>query len=534
MKRASARLRTAGAGSALTRRRVLGAGSAFAALTALAGCDRLVGVVPGIGTPLPDTIELPGLAGVDSAFHLLARCGFGARPGEPERVRRMGLDVWIDRQLDPATIDDTACDWRVAGCESVFDEPMDLRSVEPEVVDRDLVRHHLLRAAHSERRLLEVMVGFWSDHFSIQLQKRGCRETKPWDDREVVRRHALGPFRDLVAASARSPAMLRYLDNAENRSERPGDRPNENYARELLELHTLGVHGGYTQHDVMEAARCLSGWTLDDEPGLGHAGREVRRMFAGSASEPWARADVVFRPSWHDDGAKVVLGVEIPAGGGPRDLDHLVDIACNHPSTARHLATKLCRRLVADDPPSSVVESAARRFTETRGDVRAVVRHIVVSSEFAASQGAKTKRPFEFVVSALRALGSESRATPEEIGFLERLGHAPFQYPTPDGYPEEPAPWMGTLLWRWNFAVALVGNRLGATRTDVADVARRCGLDPATSSPAGLAPLLFGRAATGEERAAIDAYAARTGGAPADRRAEAVALLLCAPAFQVT
>jgi uncharacterized protein (DUF1800 family) len=502
-----------------SRRDLLRTGAAFAALAALPGCDRLVGVVPGVDDGLPDQVGLPGIAGIESDFHLLARAAYGARPGDVERVRSMGRTAWIEEQLRPEEIDDTACDWRVAGCESMEDHPLDLRSVEPSVVDRDLTRHHLIRAVHSKRRLLEVMVGLWCDHLSIGTAKRGCRETKPWDDREVVRRHALGRFRDLIGASARSPAMLRSLDNAENRCERPGDRPNENYARELLELHTLGVRGGYTQKDVMEAARCLTGFTVEER---------------GEWEHLFRRGEFTFRKDWHDDGEKVVLGATIPAGGGEADLDRLLDVLGAHPSTARHVATRICRRFVADAPSAAVVEGAARVFAETAGDLGAVVRHVLTSPEFEASAGAKTKRPFEFVVSSLRALGATCRAGPAEIRFLERLGHVPFHYPTPDGYPEEPEPWMGTLLWRWNFALALATNRLGETTVDLAGLARRAGLDPGTDSPADLAPLLFGRVATPEERAAIDAYAAGvSGGARADRRAESVALLLCAPAFQV-
>lgn len=502
-----------------TRRDVLRAGAALAVLAALPGCGPLADAISARTDPLPERLRLPGGPSVDPAFLLLARAGFGPRPGDLERVLSMGRDAWIDEQLDPASIDDTLSDLRASECESYEGHPQDLRGVEPRVVERDLVRHSLLRAVHSRRRILETMTAFWSDHFSIQTAKRGCLETKPRDDRDVIRRHALGRFRDLVRASATSPAMLRYLDGAENRRRTPDERPNENYARELLELHTLGVRGGYTQRDVSEAARCLTGWTVEDRGGIEHL---------------FSLGDAVFRPDWHDDGEKSVLGTTIPAGGGARDLEVLLDVVCSHPSTARHVAWKLCRRLVADPPPESLVESTAWLFRQTDGDAAALVRHVLRSPEFGASAGAKVKRPFEFVVSALRAVGAPSRATPAELRFLERLGHVPFHHPTPDGYPEEPEPWMGTLLWRWNFALALTTGGLGDTRADLAGLARRAGLDPATASPADLAPLLFGRAATPEERSAVDAYAARSGGSAADRRAEGVALLLCAPGFQVT
>lgn len=499
-----------------TRRDLLRAGAALAALAALPGCDRFADLVAARTEPFPERLALPDGTAIDPAFHLLSRAALGARPGDVDRVRAMGRAAWIDEQLAPESIDDTACDLRAAACESCFEHPQDLRSVEPEVIERDLARLVLLRAVHSRRRLFETMCVFWSDHFSIQTAKRGCRETKPTDDRLVVRRHALGRFRDLVRASALSPAMLLFLDGAENRRRTPDERPNENYARELLELHTLGVHRGYTQRDVMEAARCLTGWTLEDRGlrQLAHAG------------------ETVFRPEAHDDGEKVVLGTTIPAGGGERDLDRLLDVVCAHPATSRHVAWKLCRRFVADVPPEPLVESTAGVFRQTQGDVRAVVRHVLTSAAFEASAGARTKRPFEFVVSAMRSLGADCRATDEELAFLDRLGHRPFHHPTPDGYPDEPEPWMGTLLWRWNFAVALTTGRLGATRADLVRLSRSAGIDAATASAAELAPLLYGRAATAEERAAIDAFAARPGGDAAMRRAESVALLLCAPAFQ--
>jgi uncharacterized protein (DUF1800 family) len=312
--------------------------------------------------------------------------------------------------------------------------------------------------------------------------------------------------------------MLRYLDGAENRRSNRTERPNENYARELMELHTLGVHGGYTQHDVMEAARCLTGWTLENRPGL--------RIFQ--------RGTVVFRPDWHDDGEKTVLGTKIPAGEGEEDVQRLLDIVAGHEATARRVAWKLCRRLVADPPPESLVERATAEFTETGGNIAQVVRTVLTSPEFDASVGLKVKRPFDFVVTAMRVTGAECRADGREIEFLTRMGHVPFRYPTPDGYPEEPEPWMGTLLWRWNFALSLATNRLGQSKCDLDALARRAGLDAKTSSPADFAPLFLGRSATREERDVVDAYAARKVGDAAARRREAVALLLASPAFQVS
>lgn len=493
------------------RRRLLRAGAAGGAL-ALAGCDAILGRATGLLDPLPEHVALPGGETIDPVFHLLSRAAYGPRPGQVEAVRRLGATEWIDRQLQRDDIDDTACELRLGECELAREPGPELASVDPEFIRRDLVRATLIRAVHAERQLHEVLVGFWTDHFSIDLGKRGCDATKPWDDVTVIREHALGRFRDLLAASALSPAMLIYLDGRENKRRTPEERPNENYARELLELHTLGVHGGYTQRDVMEVARCLSGWTL----GTGLFDRD----------QP------VFKPEWHDDGEKVVLGETIPAGGGEADLERVLDLVSRHPSTARHVATKLCRKLVSDPPPESLVESAARVFQREDGRIDRVVRHVLTSRTFDESRGAKVKRPFRFVASLFRTLGGECRAGRTELRYLERMGHAPFDYPTPDGYPEEPEPWMGSLLWRWNFALESATGRLDRSRLDPADVARRCGLSPRTASVADLAPLVYGRSATAEERATIDAYAPV--GSAKERRAEGLALLLAGPAFQVT
>ncbi|MCG3133837.1 MAG: hypothetical protein HMLKMBBP_01102 [Planctomycetes bacterium] len=503
----------------IRRRQVLRGGSALAALAALgaAGCDDVAFGIAGAAGGEEGPFGLPSSLAFDPDFHLLCRAGWAPAPGEWERVRRMGREAWLDEQLAPESIDDSACAWRTSVCELADDDPQELGGVQERFVDRDLQRVALLRAVHSRRRLFESMCAFWTDHFSIQVGKKGCTRTKPLDDRAVIRRHALGSFREMVRASAASGAMLAYLDGAENRVSAPGDRPNENYARELLELHTLGVRGGYTQRDVMEAARCLTGWTIERRGGLGN----LRR-----------RDEVVFRREHHDDGAKSVLGATIPAGGGAADLDRLVEIVCAHPSTATHVATKLCRRFVRDPPPASLVHRLAAEFRRTGGGIAGVVRMLFTSDEFAASAGRRVRRPFEFVVAALRVTGTDARGGPEELRALERLGHVPHHYPTPDGYPIEAEPWMGTLLWRWNFALALTTGRLGKTRPDFAALRRRAGI-AADAPAADLAPLFLGRAASPEERELVRAFETGASGPRDAVSAEAAALILCSPAFQV-
>jgi uncharacterized protein (DUF1800 family) len=361
----------------------------------------------------------------------------------------------------------------------------------------DLSRATLLRAVLSERQLHEVMVHFWTDHFNVDPSKGESRWLKAADDRDVIRAHALGDFRTLLRATAVSPAMLWYIDGRVNRRSRPNDKPNENYARELLELHTLGVHGGYTQQDVMEVARCLTGWTVRD-----------RRRFL--------RGRVEFDARQHDDGPKRVLGVDFPAGLGAGDLDRVLDLVAFHPETARHLAWKLCRRFIADEPPAAAVASTAAAFTASRGNLPATLRALFSTPEFnaPAARGAKFKRPFHFVASALRATNATTDASREIIDYLVRLGHAPFRYATPDGYPEEALHWQSTLLWRWNFATALAGNRLKGTSINAEQLRDQLGGDDA------LMASLLGRLPSADERLAYHASG------------DGLALLLASPAFQ--
>jgi len=498
----------------VSRRRLLRAGAAGAAGIAAAGCERAVsGAAAFLGQRVPDRVALSDGDAPDASFHLLQRAGMGPWPGEAEEVRALGTADWVEEQVHPDGIEDLACELRARRFESLHHAAGDAFEFKRAVIVRELARATLLRAVYSRRRLRETMVAFWTDHLNVDVGKGACAWLKPSDDRDVVRPRALGSFRALLRASALSPAMLVYLDGKENRVRAPGERPNENYARELLELHTLGVHGGYTQGDVVEAARCLSGWHLRE-------GKE------------WKRGTVEFRRGDHDDGEKRVLGKRIPAGAGEEDLDLLLGILCAHPATARFVAWKVCRRLVADDPPAGLVDRAAAEFRATDLSIAALLRAVLLSGEFAAARGTKVKRPFHFVVSALRALGADTHAEPPLLDFLSRMGQAPFQHPTPDGYPEEPEPWMGTLLWRWNLALALPAGRFPGVRVDIPSLAEACGGAGTVRSPADLAPLLLGRRATAPERAAVEKHSPQGFGAGTNRFAEGLGLLLASPAFQ--
>jgi uncharacterized protein (DUF1800 family) len=422
-----------------------------------------------------------------AAAHLLRRLTYGPRPGEIARVTETGVEAFIEQQLAPESITDPQAWWLARRIETLSLKAPDIFNLSAEETISDLRRATLLRALYSERQLLEVMVEFWSDHFNIFAGKADCAWLKVIDDREVIRPHALGRFRDLLRASATSPAMLVYLDG---RASHRGN-PNENYARELLELHTLGVDGGYTQNDVRELARALTGW-------------QVRNHF-------W-RGRVHFEQAAHDEGSVSALGSRF-AVNHEHDLDRVIDLVSGHPSTAHFISTKLCRRFVSDDPPTSLITQVATRFSQSDGDIRETLRTLFRAPEF-LNAPPKFKRPYTFAVSALRALGAASNGGEQLQDHLRALGQLPFNWPTPDGYPEGEEHWRAQLLARWNFAFDLTGGHIKGTSVDLSE---------AENSPALFAAVLLQRALTSNESAAIS---------QADDRREAIALLLCAPDFQ--
>lgn len=485
----------------VSRRRFIGG---VALLAAGAGCDQVPkGWLPMLASkPVhKGPFTAPASPEVDLISHALNRLTFGPRPWDYAEVRALGtsadaaFDALVERQLAPESIDDSWCDYHIRRFETLAQPAGEMFEYQEHLLLSELMRSTVLRAILTERQLYEVMTQFWSDHFNIDPSKGDCRWLKPADDREVIRKHALGKFPELLRASALSPAMLWYLDGRENRSRDSSEKPNENYARELMELHTLGVHGGYTQRDVMEVARCLTGWTV-------------------RSGAKFQKGKVEFRKELHDDGPKEVLGNRIPAGLGASDLDRVLDIVAFHPSTAEYIAMKLCRRFIADSPPATAVRAVADSFKQTRGDIRRALRALFSTEEFRLSRGTKFKRPFHFVVSALRATDAQTNVDQAIIDYLLRMGHAPFNYPTPDGYPEEASPWLGTLLWRWNFAVALSNNELKGTKTNLGELQRRFGDE--TSFMAHM----LGRAPGATESAAY-----RESGA-------GLALLLGSPGFQ--
>jgi uncharacterized protein (DUF1800 family) len=446
---------------------------------------------------------------IDPVAHALNRWTFGATPGEYARVAAMGADAFLEEQLAPEKIDDSLCDRATARFSECWWEPLgEAYEEDSEYLTPVLRRVAVLRAIYSRRQLFEVMCEFWSDHFNIDPGKGDCRYNKISDDRLVIRDHALGNFRELLRASALSPAMLWYLDGRANVKRTPEEKPNENYARELMELHTLGVHGGYTQHDVMEVARCLTGWTILARKDDGFSGKYLSPLKDS--------AKVVFRKEAHDDGAKQVLGHEIPGGLGEGDIDQVIGIVAAHPSTAHFIASKLCLRFISDEPPAAAVDAVANAFTRSQGDIKTTLRALFATPEFAASAGLKFKRPFHFVVSALRVTNAETDADRGVMSYFEKMGQVPFRYPTPDGYPARAQHWHSTLLWRWKFALALANNRIRGTQID------RKGLQKALGGDAALAATLLNRRPSADESDAL----AKSG--------DSLALLLASPAFQMS
>jgi uncharacterized protein (DUF1800 family) len=513
----------------------------------------------------------------DEIVHVLNRITFGPRPGDVEAVQKMGLRNYIEQQLHPETIDDSAVEQQLASfdllqmsaqqltdmflgerkkalkkqkelaaAQASNGEPMtkiaaqDETQIQPQnqvepppmetsgenklmaLVEKtnayrsvaaigQLEQAKLVRAVNSQRQLQEVLVDFWGNHFNIDMKKGPDRVLKVVDDREVIRPHIWGSFRDLLEASAKSPAMLYYLDNATNTvghtvtpmeammTERintqmtengngafappvpkVGEKKggiNENYAREIMELHTLGVDGGYTQQDVQEVARCFTGWSVDRKTG-----------------------EFAFHARQHDNGSKVVLGHNIPAGSGMQDGETVLDILASSPACAHHISLELCQRFVSDDPPAALVDRVAGVFTQSNGNLRQVTEAILTSPEFLspANYNNKIKSPLEFAVSAVRA--SESSIVPQQPppfdklvpaieggGVLGRgaaadriskrprqslnwhileLGQPLFACTPPTGYKEVSKFWVspGALIERLNFAMALTEQKVADVR----------------------------------------------------------------------
>jgi len=451
---------------------------------------------------LAAVVEGSGHEQKTDVLHALNRLTYGPRPGDVERVSAMGLQTWIDSQLSPSRIDNTIVERRLAQLETLTLDPATIQRTYsgPAMVARrerqlagdggtpdsgsrlpvpgsreadaqrkarqvisDIETAKLLRAVYSERQVEEILVDFWFNHFNVFAGKGATRNYVSEYEREAIRPYVLGSFRDMLGATARHPAMLFYLDNwlssapgaegARRSSGAPGTRSsgiNENYARELLELHTLGVDGGYTQQDIVNVAKAFSGWTMQPRQGSGF----------------------VFAANRHDRGEKVVLGQSIKAGG-VGDGERVLDIVAAHPSTAKHIATKLAVRFISDNPPASVIDRVAARFLAAKGDLREVTKALLSSPEFLSADAhrAKVKTPLEFVASALRATGAEVRNAGPLARTLRDMGMPLYFCQPPTGYDETATTWVsaGALVSRMNFAVELSKNQVRGVRVPLTE-----------------------------------------------------------------
>jgi hypothetical protein len=387
---------------------------------------------------------------------LAARTSYGGTRDDIGRVQSMGYWPYIEQQLNPTSIDDSVCNAKLTAFATLtftagrLFNPMTRPSMT--VVREQLIDATVIRAVYSKRQLYERMVEFWSNHFNIDINNETCVFLKTVDDRDVIRPNALGRFRDLLLASARSPAMAYYLDNTFSTSL----KPNENYARELMELHTLGIDGDYSQQDVREIARCFTGWgAFPPDPQFGELCGTFR-----------------FDQTVHDTGPKTVLGMSIPARAaaqGMQDGLDVLEMLAVHPSTARNIARKLCRWFLGESVPTSVEDAVAQSFLTTGGDIKAMLR-VILRPEHLADAAPKIKRPVHLVVAALRALrvdlvggwGASIRAQ------LLSMGMVPFSWGPPDGYPDSDAYWGGLLYARWNFCGLLAAGSIPGAVPSVA------------------------------------------------------------------
>ena len=460
----------------------------------------------------------------DRALHAARRLTYGPTPALMAHIQEVGVDAFLEEQLHPEELDDSLVEDLLADFQTLHLSNAEILAnyrKKGGVVVGELSMATLLRAVHSQRQLFEVMVDFWTNHFNIYIGDGMVRHLKTVDDREVIRAHALGRFADLLLASAKSPAMLFYLDNYLSR----GTDPNENYARELLELHTVGVDGGYQESDIRPAALSLTGWTFARRTGT-----------------------FQFRPRQHYTGPLQVMGWETPGHRGReaiRDGESLLDYLAHHPSTARFLARKLCVRFVSDQPPEDLVASAAQVYLDNDTAIVPVLRHIFQSDAFWASAGQKFRRPFELLAGALRVLniqigaGNRTRAARFLRLQLEQMGQPLFGWHAPNGYPDVAGAWLSTggLLARWNLMQALV-----AARRDGSGVDLEALLPDAFANAGelvdGLAQRLLFQPLDPDDRAVLLAYLELAEDEPVPRRVlgyklpQLVALLLNSVYFQ--
>ena len=494
------------------------------------------------GTQLPAVFRFPykqaGLTERQAAAHLLSRFTYGAMPGQVDAVVQMGLEKWFAQQLEGQLADDSLDQVlsRYDALELSNQEVMETyprngqvirMAIRDGVVDKDSVKtdrkeyrqviqnymqekgykreqelfrqffcQKVLRAAYSQDQLQEVMTDFWFNHFNVSITKNDCAEFIPAYERDVIRPNALGRFNELLLKTAKSPAMLYYLDNFTSSAPLPENQAmqvsmpmdstavqaqkarrarglNENYAREVMELHTLGVDGGYTQQDVTQAARVLTGWGVYPMgPAAARAPQAANlARFAGERRGFVHDGDFFFNTSRHDKGEKVVLGHVFAAGGGYEEGVELLEMLAHHPSTAHFICKKLAVRFVSDNPPASLVDKMSRTFMDKNGDIRQVLITMVTAPEFWSQDALreKTKSPFELAIGSVRSLHAVISQPMQLYNWVSRMGERKYYYQAPTGFPDKGTYWIntGSLLNRMNFGLALAAGKIPGVSVDL-------------------------------------------------------------------
>ncbi len=468
---------------------------------------------------------------------LVSRITFGTTSEELALFNQMGFSGYLEYHLNHTAIPDTYIEdrfaGRIAGIPALATLTMTgeqlyaLNNLQAQY--NELVEAVLLRAVYSKRQLFERMVDFWSDHFNLDCQLEIIMGLKTLDDRETIRPHALGNFTDMLVASARSPAMLSYLNNDLNTAA----APNENYAREILELHSLSTAGGYTQADVIAVSRCLTGWTRYD----------------GYAVPSNLRGTFQYNDAAHDQGVKVLSPVFNLTGTGPvvipanqpplKDGMDVLSILSRHPSTANFLATKLCRRFIGEDCPTPVIATVKAAYLNNGsgvvGDIKAMVRAMLTPNVLHTASLC-WKRPLHLFASALRILPVTISTTGSLRSHLADAGHLPFWWGPPDGYPDTIQYWSSQQIPRWNFAVNLVpqmvpiGSGLSGIRTDIGSIL--AGTETLDEVMDRIDAVVFQGEMNRTERLRIRRYLSGSGFTQQSRN-ESVSLALASPGFQM-
>lgn len=471
----------------------------------------------GGGVPKKLPYRSAGLTEKAAAAHLLNRLAFGATPAQVTQLLKTGLEKWVAQQLDGSLPEDsivqslkrddlfylsnaqiaskflypneviklaankgrisldTIGNWTSDAKNAFVESYMEDNDIKPyQQLHRQLIKQKIFRAAYGNNQLHEVLTDFWFNHFNVSMGKSSCARFIPGYERDVIRPNVTGSFADLLLATAKSPAMLYYLDNVRSSAPIAGNNSsgvNENYAREVMELHTLGVDGGYTQKDVSEAARILSGWTvypinqMSDNDSLA-AINETKILKDGSTRD----GDFLFAKKRHDNGEKHVLGSHFKNDGYQEGV-RLLNLLAHHKSTAYFISRKLAIRFVADDPPSSLVKKMAQTFEREKGDIKQVLTTMIYSTEFwdSSSVRQKIKSPFEYGISAVRSVNIAILDSYRFYNWIGRMGQKVYFSAAPTGFPDVAKAWIntGSLLNRMNFGITLASQRIPGTRVNL-------------------------------------------------------------------